>query len=486
MTQRDEEALEKWVLSMDSRGAAPRPNMVAEMANLLLAARGIAPVGVNWVSTYIQRTPSLRSRLSRRYDYQRAQQEDPRVLREWFRRVESAIAMYGILPEDIYNFDETGFAMGLCATAKVVTRAEYYGRRSVLQPGNREWVTVIETIGAEGYTLPPMIIFKGKLYKESWFQSDLPQDWRFEVSANGWTTDAIGLRWLEKLFIPYARTRGRYRLLVLDGHGSHLTPRFDQLCTENDIIPICMPAHSSHLLQPLDVGCFAGLKRAYGKLVDQKMRMGINHIDKLDFLAAYPIAPMDAFQSNTIQNSFKAAGLVPLNAESVLSKLNISLRTPTPMPSRPSSRSSEYQPHTPATIAQLAKHQRSAKSLLKYRSKSPPTPTKQVIEQMYKACDGAMRAILLLERENKDLREANRKQKKKRSLSNRLFASKEGLSVQESQGIRSGLGGISTAEDIAPALAPAPVPAPGTRRIYTCSICRMPGHGANRCPERDN
>ena len=45
---------------------------------------------------------------------------------------------YGIADNDIYNFDETGFAMGLTATARVVTRAEYYGRRSVLQPGNRE------------------------------------------------------------------------------------------------------------------------------------------------------------------------------------------------------------------------------------------------------------------------------------------------------------------------------------------------------------
>ena len=53
--------------------------------------------------------------------------------------------------------------MGLIATAKVVTRAEYYGRRSLLQPGNREWVTSIECTGASGYSLPPMIIFKGKM-----------------------------------------------------------------------------------------------------------------------------------------------------------------------------------------------------------------------------------------------------------------------------------------------------------------------------------
>ena len=65
---------------------------------------------------------------------------------EWFNCVQRAMLQYGIDPDDIYNFDETGFAMGLTATAKVITRAEYYGRRSLLQPGNREWVTVIECI----------------------------------------------------------------------------------------------------------------------------------------------------------------------------------------------------------------------------------------------------------------------------------------------------------------------------------------------------
>lgn len=43
---------------------------------------------------------------------------------------------YGIAYEDVYNFDETGYAMGLIATAKVVTRADMYGRRQVIQPGN--------------------------------------------------------------------------------------------------------------------------------------------------------------------------------------------------------------------------------------------------------------------------------------------------------------------------------------------------------------
>ena len=110
---------------------------------------------------------------------------------------------HGILRDDIYNFDETGFAMGLIATAKVVTRAEYYGRRSLLQPGNREWVTSIETINATGFALPPCLIFKARVHQQAWYENTaLPHDWRVEISENGWTTDQIGLSWLQKLFIP--------------------------------------------------------------------------------------------------------------------------------------------------------------------------------------------------------------------------------------------------------------------------------------------
>jgi hypothetical protein len=74
-----------------------------------------------------------------------------------------------------------------------------------------------------------------------------------------------------------------------------------------------MPADSSHLLQPLDVGCFAVLKRAYGRFVSDLARASYNHIDKLDFLADYPRARIEAFQPNIIQSSFAATGIVAVN-----------------------------------------------------------------------------------------------------------------------------------------------------------------------------
>lgn len=68
---------------------------------------------------FINRHKEIKSKYSRRYDYQRALCEDPRIIRDWFQLVQNTIAKYGIVEQDIYNFDETGFSMGMTSTAKV-------------------------------------------------------------------------------------------------------------------------------------------------------------------------------------------------------------------------------------------------------------------------------------------------------------------------------------------------------------------------------
>jgi RecB family endonuclease NucS len=91
----------------------------------------------------VSRTPELKTRFNRRYAYERAKCEDPAVIKPWFELVQRTIEQYGITTHDIYNFDETGFQMGVISTAKVVTGSERRSAPLAIQPGNREWVTVI-------------------------------------------------------------------------------------------------------------------------------------------------------------------------------------------------------------------------------------------------------------------------------------------------------------------------------------------------------
>jgi hypothetical protein len=175
---------------MDQRGAALTISMLRDMASLLLQSRDFSSsstpptVGKNWPTQFIKRHPEPTTRFSRKYDYKKAENENPAIILEWFKLVEKTIRENGITWDDIYNFDESGFAMGVSATTKFTTQSLNTGLRGVLQAGNRERVTVIETICASGRALPPYVIFKGRKYMVRCFDN-LPKQWALNVSPKG-------------------------------------------------------------------------------------------------------------------------------------------------------------------------------------------------------------------------------------------------------------------------------------------------------------
>jgi hypothetical protein len=168
------------------------------------------------------------------------------------------------------------------------------------------------------------------------------------VSDNGWTTDELGVEWVKHYHRDTApRTHGLCRLLILDSYSSHATPEFDQYCTENKIFTLCMPLHTSRLLQPLSVSCFSPLKRAYGHEIQELARQGVYHIDKVDFLTTHtPIRPA-VFREQNIQ----ATGLIPPCPDRVLSSLTV-VRTPSPLETT-ADNNITWTAETPRTVAQL-------------------------------------------------------------------------------------------------------------------------------------
>ncbi|KAF7575414.1 hypothetical protein PtrM4_070380 [Pyrenophora tritici-repentis] len=420
LTQREEEVIVNHILSLDQRGFAPTYEAVRDMADKLLAARGAGQVGIHWPANFVKRTDSLTTRFNRAYDRQRALCEDPVLIKSWFELVEQTKAKYGICDEDVYNFDETGFMMGKITTQLVVTASERRGRPKTIQPGNREWVTLIAAINAAGWSVPPFLIFAGQYHLSAWYE-DLPRDWAIAVSDNGWTNNKLGVEWL-KHFNAYTKARvvGARRLLVLDGHESHQSLEFQELCKENNIYTLCMPPHSSHLLQPLDVGCFSPLKRAYSREVESLIRHHINHITKLEFLPAFKAAFDRAFTPANIQSSFRGAGLVPLQPDAVLSKLDVQLRTPTPaaLPEAP------WEARTPSNVRELESQSSLIRERVRRHKSSSPASIIEAINQLKKGAEVMMLSAELMRDRITSLERANkaasaRRQRKKKRLQQR-------------------------------------------------------------------
>ena len=94
------------------------------------------------------------------------------------------------------------------------------------------------------------------------------------VSDNGWTNNEIGLLWLQRVFKPETRPRIKktHRLLIIDGHDSHVTVEAIQFCVSHDIVLVCLPPYATHLLQPLDVGVFLPLSTYYSGLLEALLR----------------------------------------------------------------------------------------------------------------------------------------------------------------------------------------------------------------------
>ena len=276
LQRHEEETVVQCIRKLDARGFAPTLSYVREMANQLLAARGGGQVGENWACRLVRRKPEIKAQITRQRDHQRVLCSDPAIISPWFDLIRNVKAKHGILDEDTYNFDETGFQMGVGGSVKVVTASERRLKPLGIQPGDREWATLIASINAKGWIVPPFFIFKAKHHDQAWYHN--PQEWRIGVSSNGWTTNELGIAWLQH-FIQHTegRTVGSYRLLIVDGHESHRSLAFQDLCEENKIITLCMPPHTSHILQPLDVGCFAPLKQAYKKEIRGLANSYINH-----------------------------------------------------------------------------------------------------------------------------------------------------------------------------------------------------------------
>jgi hypothetical protein len=92
----------------------------------------------------------------------------------------------------MYDMDEKEFMKGIWEEVKVVILRKE-GEAISCQPGNREWVTVIEAISRTGRLLPAFVIFQGKRMQDQCVNLKMDRDMKITVSEKGWTDSELSL-----------------------------------------------------------------------------------------------------------------------------------------------------------------------------------------------------------------------------------------------------------------------------------------------------
>jgi hypothetical protein len=328
LNNQQERELVRYIEGLTKRGLPPTRTLIQNFASNVAKS----PVSKSWVTRFLnQNSIHLISKWTVGMDRNRHQADSGAKYSLYFDLLRDKISQYNIEPRHTYNMDEKGFLIGITGRSKRVFSRRMWERKEVreaIQDGNREWISLLACVCADGSTLPPSLIFQSASgsIQSSWVEEIEPGEHSVHVtsSPSGWTNNDIGLAWLEQVFDRYTKQKARrsYRLLILDGHGSHVTPDFIEYCDQNKILLMIYPPHSTHTLQPLDVVMFKPLSTAYSNELSAFLErsQGLSPIKKSDFFPLFWKAWASSFQETTILKSFEATGISPLNPDVILKR----------------------------------------------------------------------------------------------------------------------------------------------------------------------
>jgi hypothetical protein len=258
-------------------------------------------------------------------------------------------------------------------------------------------------------------------------------------------------------------------MLIIAGHESHCSVDFQNYCKENKIIALCMPAHSSHLLQPLDVACFSPLKHSYSDGISVLARNHVHHISKETFLPAFKAAYEQTFTEDNARAGFRGAGLVPFNLEAVLSKLDVRLRTPT----LPQQDNVAWEAKTPRNAREIEAQLTLIRQRMQRRSGSSASSLDEKVAQLTKGAQQIAHNMVLVQEQIGRLQDAIEASTKRKSRKRRYVRVEETLTVGEVSDLiaeKEG-GGYKEGE----------TPAKRVRAERRCGRCSENGHNSRTC-----
>ena len=116
---------------------------------------------------------------------------------------------------------------------------------------------------------------------------------------------------------PY-HTKEPYRLLIVDGHSSHIHPKVVDYTLDHNIHMLFLPSHSTHIMQPLDVGLFVPLQHAYQQeLMDWVYEYPTQRLRRAEFWPLLVAARQKVYTRRNICSAWEASGCYPVNPDRI-------------------------------------------------------------------------------------------------------------------------------------------------------------------------
>ena len=323
LTPEEETSLASYLIYMAERGFPLTRTMVKAFAWAIAKRSGkeerfnveYGP-GDHWWALFKKRHSSLALRKADSLERSRAEALNPQIVREYFELLDATLTKNNLKnkPRYQYNCDETFLPLDYTREKVVASR----GAKVVYSQthGTSDHISLLCCASAAGIPLPPMIIY-AKSFPGGPYRFQGPDDALYAKSESGWIDSELFLSWLKKIFLKYAVPQ-RPILLLTDGHKSHLTLEVVDTCRENDIILFCLPPHTTHALQPLDVAVFKSLKDNFSKAVRALSFSKKNFVvTKREFSKVLKSPFEKSFSIPNIKSGFAKCGICPFDPDAI-------------------------------------------------------------------------------------------------------------------------------------------------------------------------
>lgn len=323
LTAREEEALASYLLYMAERGFPLTSSMARAFAWAVSLRSGTSDrfneetgPGKHWWSNFRARHPELTLRTADNLERSRANSLTREVIDSYFETLRCIFEENALVnaPICLFNCDETFLPLNLsCGKVIAWKNTKHVYARS---RGTSEHITLLCGASAAGVALPPMII-SSKSFPRGAYKFDGPDDAVYAKSESGWIDSELFMVWMKKVFLQYCGSQ-RPVLLFVDGHASHITIDIIDLARENNIILFCLPPHTTHALQPLDVSVFKSLKSYFSKAVHALSFAKKDFIvSKREFARVVKTPFEKAFSMSNIKAGFKKCGIHPFDPNAI-------------------------------------------------------------------------------------------------------------------------------------------------------------------------